>query len=135
MKKLCDICLQIFEVGKGTIHCLKCDRWYCSDTSCQIEYDDQNIPCDPGEEGQREDATYYVLPKGPNGEFVDEDCDCDLYCHQPGEWECHGFGCQVVVKSRYGFCYKCTLIPLCKCGRAIPKDKKKCCVCSDWRYQ
>jgi len=34
-------CFSIFTIDSLTIHCNKCDRWYCSDMICYVDCNDQ----------------------------------------------------------------------------------------------
>jgi hypothetical protein len=37
----CVKCLKNFEVGKDTIHCLLCSRWFCKEVRCHQDFDDE----------------------------------------------------------------------------------------------
>ena len=61
MRKVCVGCSKEFSVDSESIHCKKCDRWYCCD--CWVEYNDQWF-CS------------FLCKRGPNGEMApDNACD------------------------------------------------------------
>lgn len=34
-------CFEVFTIKNNTIHCNKCDRWYCSDMACYVDCNDE----------------------------------------------------------------------------------------------
>ena len=73
MEKVCEGCTEVFTVDRETIHCLKCDRWYC--TKCWTEYDDENWPTDVGTDYDdknwlcTEKSRFWECERGAYGEF------------------------------------------------------------------
>lgn len=65
-EETCSGCSKKFMTGPNTIHCLRCDRWYCTETECWIEWNDENMAGN-------------CCKKGINGEYIAYDCDECLY--------------------------------------------------------
>lgn len=69
----CNCCGREFDPDRATIHCLECDRYYCSETSCWTKFDDQ---CWPSDEKQ---PYFFVCQREESGAFAAEGCDGCLY--------------------------------------------------------
>jgi hypothetical protein len=57
MEHICQACRKQFVVDNLTIHCMICDRWYCSDIDCWMDYNDEfpdEMHCNRGNYAQIE---------------------------------------------------------------------------------
>ena len=71
MKVRCSNCRRYEKINKNTIHCTKCDRWYCE--RCWVDFSDECWPTDNEEEAKK--PRRFLTPRGKNGEFVCDECD------------------------------------------------------------
>jgi len=67
----CASCDEDFPVDKLTIHCIKCDRWYCPETSCWVDFNDESWPTDNDNVQRR----FWKCERGSLGEFEADGCD------------------------------------------------------------
>ena len=64
----CSECKNNFIPSSSTIHCLRCNRWFCE--NCWIDFNDEGWP-DTETHGNR----FYKCPQGTHGEFLTSDCE------------------------------------------------------------
>lgn len=67
MIKKCYCCKKQFIVDDCTIHCTTCNRWYCRETSCWIDYNDENFQHSK------------TCKRGSNNELLGSNCDKCTY--------------------------------------------------------
>lgn len=65
----CNACEREFEPDRLTIHCTKCDRYWCSETSCWTDFCSESWPAD---EKQRH---FFVCEREASGAFAVDGCD------------------------------------------------------------
>lgn len=73
-KPECSYCKNLIEKIDNVIHCIGCNRWYCSKSDCWVDCNDECFPTSEKSYGK-----FYNCPQGINGEFEVSKCDNCAY--------------------------------------------------------